>query len=230
MVLNTRPREQAAELSDLLDSGGLLVVEAPAIAIVSAWDDAELDKVRRDLARGGYAWVVLASLNAGRRLAGELHNARVVCGMATARALGLEATIALERFSASAALKALRPLLSTGDRLLVPRAAEGRDDLLLGLVDLRVSVDAPVAYRTVRVADAAERLREGGIDVVTLCSPSAVRSVAPAVTSRMMVVCLGQTTAEAACEAGLRVDAIATSTSMASLVDAVRTVLGQVIV
>jgi len=36
-VLNTRPREQAAELSRLLSQAGFDVVEAPAIVIVPAW-------------------------------------------------------------------------------------------------------------------------------------------------------------------------------------------------
>ena len=230
VVLNTRPREQAAQLSQLLQSAGFLVVEAPAIAIVPAWDNAELETVRRGLARGDFAWVVLASQNAGRELVPGLGSARVICGAATAQALGVNAALLLEQFSAKAATEALRPRLSPGDRVLVPRAAEGRDELLSGLANLGVAVDAPIGYRTVSVDDAAARLRRGGIDVVTLCSPSAVRSVAPVIAPRMAVVCLGKTTAEAARLAGVRVDAVASTTTMAGLVDAVRLVLGQVTV
>jgi uroporphyrinogen-III synthase len=76
------------------------------------------------------------------------------------------------------------------------------------------------------MSDAAARLRRGGIDVLTLCSPSAVRSVAGAVDSAPVVVCLGETTAEAARACGLRVDGMAASTSMASLVTAVEAALG----
>lgn len=228
VVLNTRPREQAAQLTQLLEAAGFLVVEAPAIAIVSAWSDSDLEGVRRDLGLGSYAWVVLPSQNAGRELVGALANASVLCGAPTAQALGIQPSVALEQFSAAAALEVLRQRVSPCERVLVPRAAEGRDELLAGLAALGVSVDAPVAYRTVAVEDAAERLLRGGIDVVTLCSPSAVHSTAAAIPPQTAVVCLGETTATAARQAGLRVDAVASSTTMAALVDAVRLVLGRV--
>jgi uroporphyrinogen-III synthase len=219
VVLNTRPLGQSAELSRLLRLASFEVVEAPAIAIVSAWDPAELESVR--LAMPSFAWVVLAGQNAAQGLEDELLHARVVCGAATASILGLNPTLALTRFSAAAAIEALRDHVTPAQRILVPRAAEGRDELVDGLRALGATVDAPVAYRTVAVSDAADRLQRGDIDIVTLCSPSAVTSVRRAVTHEV-VVCLGKTTASAARDAGLRVGAIAAATSMASLVDAVR--------
>jgi uroporphyrinogen III methyltransferase / synthase len=219
-VLNTRPVEQAGELSRLLREAGFTVVEAPAIAVVAAWAPADLQRARQGLRSGEYAWVVLASANAGRELLDDLSNARIVCGRSTARALGLDrASIALQRFSAAAALSAVA--WRTGDRVLIPRADEGRDELIDGLRALHVEVDAPVAYRTVAVDAAARRLNQGGIDAVTLCSPSAVRSVAGAIPPGCRVVCLGDTTAAAARELGLRPDAVAQQTSMPALVDAV---------
>ena len=170
---------------------------------------------------GLFDWVVLPSQNAGRAIAPELAGAHVVCGAATAAALGITAEVVLDRFSAAAALEALRLRVLPGQRVLVPRAAEGRDELVDGLRDLDVDVAAPVAYRTVPVEDAANRLRAGGIDVVTACSPSALRSLADAVTADVALVCLGETTAEAARGLGLRVDAVAAQTTMASLVEAV---------
>ena len=223
LVLNTRAQEQAAELSRLLAEGGFEPVEAPAIAIVAAWDTAELETVRRDLRAGLFDWVVLPSQNAARGLETDLAVARIVCGAATAEALGIVAEVAIARFNAAAALDVLRPGMAPGARVLVPRAAEGRDELLDGLRGLGAEVIAPVAYRTVPVADAANRIRAGGVDVVTVCSPSAVRSVAAALTPDVLLVCLGETTAEEARTRGLRVDAVARRTSMESLVEAVRT-------
>jgi uroporphyrinogen-III synthase len=227
VVLNTRAQDQAAELSSLLREAGFDVVEAPAIAIVPAWDPAELGRIR-DMLRGAeFDCIVLPSANAGRELVSELRHVqdRVICGTGTARALGLDSVaVALPRFSAAAALDALRA--TPGARVLLPRAVEGRDELLDGLQALGARVTAPVAYRTVPVADAATRLRAGGVDVLTLCSPSAVRSVAPAVAPQTLLACLGETTASAAREAGLHVAATARRTSMASLVDAVREALG----
>jgi uroporphyrinogen-III synthase/uroporphyrinogen III methyltransferase/synthase len=224
VVLNTRPREQAAELSHLLTRAGFEVVEAPAIAIVPAWNPAELDAVHRKLTSGVYQWVILASQNAARSLELYLESARVVCGASTANVLGLTPEISVERFSAAAARDALTGSIGSGDRVLVPRAAEGRDELIDGLRSLGAVVDAPVAYRTVAVADAAERLQRGDVDLVTLCSPSAVRSVASAI-RRERIACLGNTTADAARQLGLGVDVVATTTSMDSLVEAIGNLL-----
>jgi uroporphyrinogen-III synthase len=225
-VLNTRPREQAAELSRLLRLADFDVVEAPAIAIESAWDPSELAAVRAALASRLFSWVVLPSANAGRALVEELRGARVMCGSATARALGLGDALTLERFSAASALELLGSRLTPGERVLAPRAADARDELSDGLRALGATLDAPIAYRTVRIPDAADRLRAGGIDIAALCSPSAVASVADALAPEVLVVCLGQTTAEAAREAGIRIDAVATTTSMAALVDAIERVAG----
>jgi uroporphyrinogen-III synthase len=224
-VLNTRPREQASELSRLLREAGYTPVEAAAIAIVPAWDAAELDSVRQQLAAGAFMWVVLPSQNAGLELAADLRQTHIVCGTATARALELDATVALERFSAAAALDALRSRVQPGQRVLVPRAREGRDELIDGLSNLGVRVIAPVAYQTLSVDYAKLRLQAGGIDVVSLCSPSAVRAVASAVRDEL-VVCLGATTAQAASAAGLRVDGVAEHTSMAALVESIENLAG----
>ena len=222
VVLNSRAAEQAGELSRLLAEAGFEAVEAPAITIAHGWGDATtLEDVRRDLHAGLFDWVVLPSQNAGRAIAPELAGAHVVCGAATAVALGITAEVVLDRFSAAAALEALRLRALPGQRVLVPRAAEGRDELVDGLRDLDVDVAAPVAYRTLPVEDAANRLRAGGIDVVTACSPSALRSLAGALTADVAMVCLGETTADAARGLGLRVDAVAAQTTMASLVEAV---------
>ena len=217
LVLNTRPAEQAAELTWLLRQAGCDVLEVPAI---------EFEPVSGSVASGDYAWVVFQSQNAARFFPARPH-ANILCGAATARTLGVDATVTLERFSAAAALDALRPLLRPDDRVLVPRAAEGREELVDGLRALGVAVDAPICYRTVGRPRAFTSLPD--VDVITLCSPSAVAVVAEGLgLSRMRaarVACLGDTTARAARAAGVRVDAIAHQTSMPSLVDAVLEVL-----
>jgi uroporphyrinogen-III synthase len=222
VVLNTRPRDQSALLSRLLTEAGFESVEAPAIEIVPAWSFAELEGARRELRAGTFDWVILPSQNAGDFLRHDLSAVRVVCGAATARTLKLETAIKLDRFSAVAALAALKPLIKPGQRVLVPHAAEGRDELLEGLRLLGAEVQALVAYRSAAVTDAAVRMSQGGIDAVTLCSPSAVASLLPALSEQQPVlVCLGETTADAARQAGLRVDGVADKTTMASLVGAV---------
>lgn len=227
-ILNTRPRGQAGELSRLLDASGFEPVEAPAIEIVPAWDAAELSTIRAQLRAGELDWVILPSQNAAAGLHDELGQARVVCGATTARSLDLVASVSLPRFSARAALEVISGLARPGERALVPRAAEGRDELLSGLRGLGIEVEAPIAYRTAPVPDAAECLGRQHIDLVTLCSPSAVRSVSDVVRARSLrVVCLGDTTAEAARQAGLCVGGVARDTSMTSLVEAVQAAISR---
>jgi len=228
-VLNTRPREQAAELSALLRAAGFEPVEAPAIEIQPAWEPAELQRVSADLRGGLYAWLVLQSANAAASL--PLEHVNVLCGEATARALGAPVAQTLARFSATAAVEALRPLLRPADCVLVPRAADGREELIDGLAELDVRVDAPIAYRTVAAsASQLAALRDAPVDGVTFCSPSAVRALLAALggdwVAARRVVCLGETTAATARESRLRVDATAAETSMHSLVQAVASVLG----
>jgi uroporphyrinogen-III synthase len=228
-VLNTRPREQAGELSRLLRAAGYEPVEVPAIQVVAASDAAEIDGVLRRLRRAEYAWIVLSSANAARFFAsaagGLPATVPILCGAATAEALRLQPSVALERFSASAALQALESRLAGTARVLVPRAAEGRDELIDGLQQRGLRVDAPLCYRTLPAPIPVWQ----SVDVVTLCSPSAVAPLVaawtPARLNSARVVCIGGTTGEAAREQGVRVDGTASSTSMAALVAAVDAVL-----
>jgi uroporphyrinogen-III synthase len=236
VVLNTRPREQAAELSELLRAAGYAPIEAPATRASAAWDPPEMARVLGRLRADAYTWLVLPSSNALRFLLyglasvggapADLGRVAILCGMGTAKAVaarGLNPARILDRFSAEAALAVL-----DSEPLLVPRALEST------WPSTDIEVDAPVCYRTVPVEPsdlraAARQLAAGEIQVVTFASPSAVHGLLAASTSigRARVVCLGSTTAHAARAAGLRVDAIAERTSMASLVEAVSTALSR---
>ena len=61
-VLVTRPRDQAAELVDLLESFGAEAVESPLIRIAPPEDDGPLDEACANL--GAFDWIVFASANA----------------------------------------------------------------------------------------------------------------------------------------------------------------------
>lgn len=227
VVLNTRPRDQAAELSDLLRQAGYTPVEVPAIESVAAWNADELSEVLQRLRSGRYSWAVFASRNAVRFFleglsamggsADDVLSLKLLAGTGTAEALhahGLVATRTLERFSAAAALGVLQHESGT---VLVPRAAEGRDELVTGLA----KVDAPVCYRTQALAQ--RTLPDAAAVVFT--SPSAVHALVDHLPAGAAIVCLGMTTAEAARSAGLRVDRVAERTDLPSLVDAVTAAL-----
>src|SRR6059058_1717639 len=99
-VLNTRPAEQAAELSGLLRAAGFSVVELPAIAFAPAFQSDDMQRVRMRLLEHAYQWLVLPSANAWRFLieglgsADEVRAVPLVCGTSTAQQLGLSPRIA----------------------------------------------------------------------------------------------------------------------------------------
>jgi uroporphyrinogen-III synthase len=248
-VLNTRPQGQAKELTLLLRAAGFEPVEAPCVEVVGAWDPAEVARVLAGLRAGAYEWVVFPSSNAvgyfmdalaeaGGSTA-DLARARVLGGPGTARAvaqhrLGVDRVLA--RFSAAAARDIMleKPLGSRG--VLVPRAAEGREELVDGLVLRGIRVDDPVVYRTQpthprSLRAAADLLRDRKVAAVTLTSPSAARALvdglkamgadARGCLAAVPVVCIGETTAGAVRSLGLEVARVAHETSVESLVEAV---------
>jgi uroporphyrinogen-III synthase len=100
--------------------------------------------------------------------------------------------------------------------VLVPRAEDGRRELVDGLRAAGAEVIAPVAYRTVvapreALAPLVDAARRGAIDAVAFASPSAVRSVVAAFEpdllplARAALAAIGPTTADALRATGLPV-------------------------
>jgi uroporphyrinogen-III synthase len=248
-VLNTRPRGQAKELTLLLRAAGFEPIEAPCVEVVGAWDPAEVARVLASLRASAYEWVVFPSSNAvgffmealaeAGGSAADLARARVLSGPGTARAVAqhrLRVDRVLARFSAAAALDILReqPLGSRG--VLLPRAAEGREELVDGLRERSIRVDDPVVYCTQPthphgLRAAAEFLRDRKVAAVTLTSPSAARALvdglkamgadASGYFATVPVVCIGETTAGTVRSLGLEVARVAQETTLESLVEAV---------
>ena len=236
VVLNTRPRDQAAEFSAALRAAGFEPLEVPTIEVASAWDATELAGVLARLRADAYQWLVFPSRNAVRFFLegliavgggpGDLEGVRILSGTGTAEALaevGLHSTCILTRFSAAGAVEIVGTAAA-----LAPRAADGRDELR------GPTIEAPICYRTqpvpaARLSELAGQLAH--VDVLTFASPSAVRGLVDGL-GRLgvelpdkLIVCLGLTTARAARETGLHVDRVAEQTSVQSLVDAVSAAL-----
>jgi uroporphyrinogen-III synthase len=249
-VLNTRARHQAQPLSDLLIEAGFQPIEVPTLELAPIWDSQAMARVLNALQEGQYRWVVVSSPNAAAYLLQALTavapgfdpvaafaTTRVLCGSGTAAWLaehGIVAARVLARFSAQAAREALA---DESGPVLVPRAREGREELVDGLRQRQVAVDAPVLYCTRAVPPeqlmpAVEALQTGTLDAVTFASPSAVASLleglaslAPDAVSRLRAlpaVCLGETTAEAARRLGCTLVIVARETSLPALVQAVQ--------
>ncbi len=195
-VLITRTRRQAGTLARLLALEGALPVELPVIEIEPATDAAAVEAALSGLHAGAYRWAVFTSANGVElffRLMGErgldarsFGGAKVAAiGPATAEALAERGVIAdalPDEYIAEGVVEALRPHLSSGDRVLLPRAEGARPELIEGLRALGAEVDEVVLYRAAVPAtappEALSLLREGRIDIVTFTSSSTVRNLA----------------------------------------------------
>ena len=225
-IVVTRSAEQAGVFSALLERAGARVVEAPTIVIEAPVTWAPLDTALADVGR--FAWVIFTSVNGvgmvDRRLAAlgrgwaALAGTRVAAiGPATASALesrGVRAEIVPQEYRAEALAEALRGLVAPGDRILLPRAAETRDVLVVELQRLGAEVTEVAAYRTRPPAEVAPALRTAlarhEVDAVTFTSSSTARNFARLFTAGeraslfagVVVACIGPITAATAAEHG----------------------------
>ena len=245
VVVVTRPRAQAQSFAGLLEAAGARVLLVPTIAIEppASWEplDGALGRL------GDYRWAVFTSVNGvemtRRRLedkglgADALRGLRLAAiGPATAEALhalGLETEVVPEEYVAEGLAARLRGLIRPGERVLLARAAEARDVLVIQLEAAGALVDEVPAYRTRPAAEDAEPLRrallEGNVDVVTFTSSSTVRHFAalfpgedlPRLLGRVAVACIGPVTGETARELGLETRIVPTEYTIPALARAI---------
>ena len=241
-VVVTRSAEQAEGFARALGELGAEVLAAPLTRVVppAAADQAGLARALDRLARGGFGWIILTSANAARRLFEELGargldaralaGARVACvGAATARALagfGVRADLVPAHGNAAGVARAVIDAAGgslAGTQVLVPRAAEGREEAaqLLAAAGAVVEVATvyrlePVAAEEPEVAEALKRLRARQVHALALFAPSQVRALfdllgetAGAVLGDVpMRAAVGATTARALTERGLSVQVV----------------------
>jgi uroporphyrinogen-III synthase len=247
-VVVTRGGGGPDALSERLRTLGAAVRELPAIAFAAPDDSAPLDAALRELER--FDWVVFASATAVDRVLARLRELRLPDGALAGRSLAAVGAATAERLRARLRAPDLQPGDATGEalaralaasvagrRVLLPRAAEGRNELLEGLAAAGAEIHAVDAYRTVpsppeRLAVLRGWIEGGEIDAVTFASPSAVRAVMAALgeagplLGRVLVAAIGPTTAQALREAGLSAGAVADRHTGGDLAEAVAGRLG----
>jgi len=229
-IVITRARAQAQRFAQLLEAAGARVLQAPTIVIEppASWE--LLDTALGAL--DSFTWVVFTSVNGvamvDRRLSARglawaaIARKRVAAiGPATAEALaehGVRVELVPPEYRAEALVEALRRLVGPADRVLLPRAKETRDVLVVELRRLGVTVTEVPAYQTRRIEDGVVRLREalasGSVDAVTFTSSSTARNFAEqfsdsersAWRGRIAVASIGPITAATAAEYGLSTD------------------------
>ena len=229
-IVVTRARAQAQRFVELLEAAGARVLQAPTIVIEppASWEP--LDTALAALE--SFAWLIFTSVNGvamvDRRLAARgiawaaVAKKRVAAiGPATADALaehGVRPEIVPSEYRAEALVDRLRHVVAAGDRVLLPRAKETRDVLVVELRRLGAAVTEVPAYQTRRIEDGVARLREtlasGAVDAVTFTSSSTARNFAEqfsdaersAWRGRVAVASIGPITAATAAEYGLATD------------------------
>jgi uroporphyrinogen III methyltransferase/synthase len=175
-VAVTRARAQASALAARLRSLGATVIEAPAIRIEPL--DTPLPVL------DGYDLVCVTSPNGADLLLDRLRDARALAGRTVAaigpgtaaalRARGVEPDVVPERAVAEALVEALADV--PAERVLVARAAEGRDVLPDALRERGAHVDTLPLYRTVaEPLDEATRTAAVAADYLLFTSASSVR-------------------------------------------------------
>ncbi len=236
VVAITRDGDPRDPLVVALEAQGTRVLSWPTIRFEEPDDPGALLEASHTLDR--YDWVVFTSARAVAAVSAvaSAPGARpriAAVGAGTADALarvgwcvdvvghgGAEALVA--EIAASDELR--------GSRVLFPAASIARETLETELVALGAGVDRIEAYRTVPSEPDADTIRrdlEGGVDVVTFASPSAVRSLAdslghdwPLALASTEVVAIGPTTLAALQERGVHNVIVAPEPSIDGLVEA----------
>lgn len=253
-VLVPRPADQAGGFAQALADHGAEPVIMPVTRIAPP-GDGERAAIDRAVA-SSYDWTIFTSANAVARFFEELgargRDARALAGSqlacvgpATARALaarGLVADLVPDRGDATGLAEALQARAGEalrGARVLVPRAAEGRDEAVDALGAAGAAVELITVYRTEIVpADdpgvqhGVEALRSGAIDVMAFFAPSQVRALvdiaaahgldACAIARRSrLIAAIGNTTREALVSRGVEVHVVPARPDASLLADAI---------
>ncbi len=244
-VLIPRTQDHSGPIMELLRLHGAVPVEVPTISVEPPRTPQQIDRAVHGLVQGRYEWIGFTSVNAVRAIREKLQeyglDARSFAGLKVA-AVGEATVAALIEFGVRpdivpAADQTTTALLDEWphydsltdpiNRVFLPRADIATDTLAAGLAELGWEVEDITAYRTVRAApppaDTREAIKTGGFDAVLFTSSSTVRNlvgIAGKPHHTTIVACIGPQTAKAAEEHGLRVDVLAESSTIPSLVDA----------
>ena len=224
-VLLTRPRELISTLASMLRQEGAEVLELPAIRTVPSEDMTALHAAMDRLEKGEYAWLVFTSPSGVRIFFEELFSygdirslgavKLAAIGQGTQKALrsyGLRTDFMPTVYDGDTLGAELAQKLAPGERVLLPRAAVGNQELTARLWAAGALVDDVATYDTryvtSRVLDEKAILESGEVDFAVFTSASTVRGFAGSARgadlTKVKAVCIGRQTEAAARELGMR--------------------------
>lgn len=235
----TRAAEQAADLHKRLAELGAEVLEQPAIQICPVSDTGPLDSVLTRLS--AFDWIVFSSANgvtqfferlkSQRRDARALGSAKLAAiGPGTAEKLAeydLVTDLIPSEYRAEALAAALAPH-ANGRQILLIRASRGREVLAETLRAAGAFVEQVVAYESLDVTQAEERVAElltqGKLDWMTVTSSAIARSLAALFGEQLRqtkLASISPITSDVLRELGYEPAAEAKEYTMAGLVEAI---------
>ncbi len=214
-VVITRPADQAGETAELLRSFGAMPLIVPLIEVV---DDPNGISQLQHLDLAGIDWVVVTSPNGASRSAPlikpDAARPKVAAvGTATAAALPRCDLVSADQ----SALGLLAELPSGPGRVVVVQAPGAAPTLVDGLRERAWDVVAVSPYRTAPVAPSADEQRAAlAADAVLFASGSAARAWVEVVGRKAppVVVAIGEQTAAAATQAGLKISVVSADHSV----------------
>ncbi|MFD1426416.1 uroporphyrinogen-III synthase [Kroppenstedtia sanguinis] len=245
-ILLTRAKGQNQSMREKISRLGGETVEFPAIEIRPPQQQELLDQALRRLET--FDWVIFTSvngvdfffrhLNRLRIDIRRMHRARLAAvGSQTAQALeekSLQVDILPKTYQAENLIEALKPHVSPGEKILLPRANIARKLLATELTNCGCQVTDVDAYDTLPasqgIGEVAGMLKRREIHFITFTSASTVRNFVKALSNvesqwmswldGIQVVCIGPIAAQTAEEYGLQVDAVAKVYTIDGLIEA----------
>jgi uroporphyrinogen III methyltransferase / synthase len=230
-IVVTRSRNQASELSRLLEEQGAEVIEMPTIEILPPSSWAVLDRAIRRLT--SYDWLAFTSANGVsaffdrltklKKDLRHLHGIKIAAvGPATARpiaARGIHTDLVADEFRGTGLARKLIRTGVRGKRVLLVQAKQASEALREELKKAGAKVEAAEAYRS-GIPRGKVEVRE--TDLITFASSLTVENfVKMAGKTEIPVACIGPVTAKTARSLGLNVAAVPKKSTMPDLVRAI---------
>jgi len=241
-VLVTRAKEQASELSALLLAKGAWPLELPVVEVAALAQTTVLDQAMAAI--DAYDWLILTSVNAVKffreYLIRSQHDLRLLSGLKiiavgakTAQKIkewGLQVALVPQEFRAEGIIAELRQQDIRGQRFLLPRALNAREILPQTIAELGGEVVVAPLYETVAAQQSAAplitSLRNGEVDVITFTSGSTIKYFLELIGNELdlltgvRIAVIGPVTAQAAEQAGIKVNITPKMATIEGLVDA----------
>lgn len=223
-VLVTRPKGRSSRTADELRKKGAEVLELPSVRTVPLEDQSKLTTAFDKMS--SYQWIVFTSPTGAEIFFDELRKAHkdirslagakvAAIGQGTAGILedrGILVDLIPPIYDGDSLGEALAERLHEGDRILLPRARKGNQNLLKILTEQGAQVDDIATYDTVyensRLIQIDKEIERDAIDCVVFTSASTVKGFAESTGckdySHVTAACIGKQTKAAADTYGMQ--------------------------